>query len=60
MLVINGEESDWMSVNRVPKGSVLGSLLFVIFSNDLYRNLNSQLLKLHQIITPDTDSLELQ
>ena len=60
MLVINGEESDWMSVNRVPQGSVLGSLLFVIFSNDLYRNLNSQLLKLHQIITPDTDSLELQ
>ena len=60
MLVINGEESDWMSVNRVPQGSVFASLLFVIFSNDLYRNLNSQLLKLHQIITPDTDSLELQ
>ena len=41
-VVLNGQKSTWVSVEAaIPQGSILGSLLFLIYINDLSENLVS-------------------
>ena len=64
---INGKTSDWTNVlSGIPKGSILGPILFIIFINDLpgvvgnVCKLFADDCKLHKNIKSEADLKELQ